>query len=113
MRVLLAGYGAWWAGHRRFIPLRQRDDFQQMDGLADRLDPNVASREDLAELPVLGLNRAGKIVDYREEYSRRHHGGAAFERAEDLLTVEGIGTATVEQLRGYLVFGEERFRPLP
>lgn len=103
--ALLAGYGIWWAGHRQFIPLRGRGDSQQMEHLADRLDPNVASREDLAALPVLGLSRAGKIVEYREEYLRGHPGAVAFAREEDLLRVEGIGVATVEALRPYLVFG--------
>lgn len=78
--------------------------------MADRLDPNVAGREDLAALPVLGLNRAGKIVAYREAYLRGHAGKPAFERAEDLLKVEGIGVATVEQLRPYLEFPEIRDR---
>jgi len=102
--VLLAGYGIWWAGHRRFIPPRGWGDSKQMDRLADRLDPNVASREELAALPVLGLSRAGKIVAYREEYLRGHAGAVAFAREEDLLRVEGVGVATVEALRPYLVF---------
>lgn len=106
--VLLAGYGAWWAAHRRFIPLRERGDLRQMDRLADRLDPNVASREELAALPVLGLSRAGRIVAYREVYLRGHPGKAAFLREEDLLRVEGIGVATLEQLRPFLVFAGEQ-----
>lgn len=102
--VLLAGYGVWWAGHRRFIPINGWGEIQREDQLADRLDPNVAGRADLAALPVLGLSRAGKIVEYREEYVRRHPERVAFEREEDLLKVEGIGVGTLEQLRPYLVF---------
>ncbi|MCC7351877.1 MAG: helix-hairpin-helix domain-containing protein [Phycisphaerales bacterium] len=110
--VLLVGYGAWWAGHRRFIPIHERGDSHGMDELADRLDVNTASREDLAALPALGLSRAGVIVEYREEFVRRHPGSKAFERAEDLLKVKGIGVAMVEQLRAYLEFPDPTTEPM-
>ena len=72
--------------------------------LADRLDPNTASASDLAALPNIGPAMARKIVEEREEFAKKHPGQRAFNRAEDLERVKGIGAATVENLRPYLGF---------
>ena len=48
--------------------------------------------------------RAADIVAYRERYVREHPGDVAFKSLEDLLKIRGIGVATIEQLRPYLIF---------
>ncbi len=69
-----------------------------------RLDPNVATREELMLLPRIGPALADAIVAYRE--SRRP--GPAFLCAEDLESVHRIGPATVAQLGPLLFFRADR-----
>ncbi|NIM52546.1 MAG: hypothetical protein GTO22_25415 [Gemmatimonadales bacterium] len=54
---------------------------------------NTATVEELAQLPGIGRVRAQAIVE-----DRRRRG--PFRRLEDLVRVRGIGSATVERLRG-------------
>ena len=49
----------------------------------------------LEALPGIGQGKAQAIVDYRTE-----HG--AFRRIEDLLSVEGIGSSTLDKIRGLI-----------
>jgi DNA uptake protein ComE-like DNA-binding protein len=72
--------------------------------LADRIDPNVADVDALSALPTLGEKRAKSIIDYREEFVRRHPGKRAFESARDLLKLKGFGAAMVANLEPYLIF---------
>jgi DNA uptake protein ComE-like DNA-binding protein len=72
--------------------------------LADRLDPNVASWQELAVLPQLGEKRAREIVAYRDQFRADRRGGAAFSKAEDLLVVKGIGVALLNTIRPHLIF---------
>ncbi len=65
-----------------------------------RLDPNVATREELMLLPRIGPT----IADYILEYRALLPPGRAFRRAEDLQNVRRIGPLTVAQLRPFLVF---------
>ena len=74
------------------------------DELADRLDPNTATWQELAVLPQIGENRAREIVAYRESFVARQPDGVAFTRAQDLMAVKGIGAAIVETLRPHLAF---------
>jgi len=67
-----------------------------------RIDPNVATRDDLMLLPGVGPAIADAILDYRREASAG--GGRAFSRAEDLAAVKRIGVKRVEQLRPWLMF---------
>jgi competence ComEA-like helix-hairpin-helix protein len=67
-----------------------------------RVDPNVASIEELSRIPHLGEKTASKIIAYRD--SHRDADGVAFHREEDLGRVGGIGKALLEQVRAYLVF---------
>ena len=62
------------------------------------IDINKASAAALDLLPGIGPVLAQRIVEYREE-----HGG--FTLPEDLLAVEGIGEATLEDLREYITIG--------
>jgi hypothetical protein len=80
----------------------------RFDELADKLDPNVATWQELAVLPQIGEKRARGLVAYREDYLARGHAPVAFMRAEDLLRVDGFGVAMVATLRPYLTFATTR-----
>ena len=59
---------------------------------AQRVDVNRAEVWLLNALPGIGQQKAQAIVDYRDR-----HG--SFQRIEDLLEVEGIGSSTLERIR--------------
>ncbi len=69
--------------------------------LETRINPNTAPAASLMRLPNIGPKRARAIVEYR-----RAVGGAgrAFEKAEDLAKIKGVGPATVEGVRQWLCF---------
>src|SRR2546430_11317175 len=71
---------------------------------ADKHAPNTADAPTLSVLPLIGDKRAADIVAFRERYTREHPGEVAFKSLEDLLKIRGIGVATIEQLRPYLIF---------
>ena len=77
---------------------------ERYDDLADRIDPNTATWEELAVLPQIGEKRAKDIVAYRESFVARKPDGVAFARPQDLMEVKGIGAATLETLRSHLAF---------
>ena len=55
----------------------------------DKININKASVEELTRLKQIGLKKAQRIVDYREE-----HG--PFQQPEDIMEVKGIGPKTFE-----------------
>ena len=63
------------------------------------LDLNQASAEDLVRLPGIGEKLAQRILDYRAA-----HG--AFQTAEELMEVRGIGEATFAELKEYITVGK-------
>ena len=73
----------------------------QSDGTPDsllpgeKIDLNAAPAADLARLPGIGDTRAAAIVAYREAQG-------AFQSADDLLSVDGIGAGTLEKIRNYV-----------
>ena len=75
--------------------------------LADKIDPNTADAPTLSVLPLIGDKRAADIVAFRERYTREHPGEVAFKSLEDLLKIRGIGAATIDQLRPYLMFPKQ------
>jgi DNA uptake protein ComE-like DNA-binding protein len=77
---------------------------QRYEELADRIDPNVASWQELAVLPQIGEKRAKEIVAYREGVLTRQPGSVPFARPQDLMNVEGIGPALVQTVRPHLMF---------
>ncbi len=62
---------------------------------ARQIDINTAGAAELERLPQVGPMLASRIVAYRSE-----HG--AFQRAEELLQVPGIGPKTYELLQAYV-----------
>ena len=65
-------------------------------GISYPLDLNSATQEELESLPGIGPSKAADIIAYRDE-----HG--PFPTVEDLANVTGIGDATVESLKDYLI----------
>ncbi|MBR5533431.1 MAG: ComEA family DNA-binding protein [Ruminiclostridium sp.] len=71
------------------------------------LDMNEATLSDLTRLPGIGQTKAQAILTWRETYG-------PFRAVEDLLSVDGIGEKTLENLRPYLAvypIPEEGGRP--
>jgi competence ComEA-like helix-hairpin-helix protein len=60
------------------------------------VDPNTAAMNELDQLPDIGLTTATKIIAEREN--------GRYEKAEDLLRVDGIGEKTLEKFKHLLVF---------
>jgi competence protein ComEA len=63
------------------------------------INVNSADTELLAELPGIGPSRANAIIEERET-------NGAFESAEGLARVNGIGPATVDRMRDQVTFEE-------
>ena len=62
------------------------------------IDINSADLDSLTALPGIGETLARRILDYRST-----HG--SFSRPEELMNVEGIGTAKLEAILDYIVTG--------
>ena len=75
------------------VPAEKPEDAGMLEG--EVLDLNTATLSDLIRLPGIGETKAQAILDWREI-----HG--PFRVVEDLLSVEGIGEKTLENLRHYL-----------
>ena len=68
--------------------------------VASRINPNTASISSLMRLPGIGPVRAGDIVEYRSSCGLKK----AFEKADDLQVIKGIGPKTVEKMEVLLCF---------
>lgn len=79
--------------------------------LATRIDPNTADWPAWAGLPLIGEKRAKEIVAFRQQWLIDHPNEAPFQKPEDLTHVKGIGKATVETLKPYLVFPPAESEP--
>lgn len=64
-----------------------------------KLDINLASREQLEELPGIGPSKAEAIITYRQNHGR-------FVTIEDIQKVPGIGPAIFEQIRDSILVSE-------
>ncbi len=60
-----------------------------------RIDLNEADRATLLQVPGVGEKMAGRIIDYREA-------NGPFQNLQQLLQVQGIGSATLERLRPWI-----------
>ena len=72
--------------------------------LDSRINPNEAMAASLVRLPGIGIGRAGAIVAYRENFSKKEGDRPAFETAADLQKVRGIGPKTVQNISRWLKF---------
>jgi competence protein ComEA len=68
-----------------------------------KLNPNTACAGELAELPSISGKKAQAIIDYRVSVNA----GKAFENADDLEKVKGIGKKTVEKIRPWIEFNTD------
>lgn len=59
------------------------------------IDINTATAEELCALPGLSKKQAQSIVDYRDE-------NGAFEAAEDIIDVKGIGKKAYQKIALYI-----------
>ena len=83
--LLAAGDSAAAEGERRSRPLAE----------GEKIDPNVASAEELDRLPGVGPATAERIV-------RERDGAGPFATIEDLTRVSGIGSRSLARLRPHL-----------
>lgn len=69
----------------------------QVSASADskKIQLNVATKDEIVELPGIGPSKADAIIQYREE-------NGLFTSVEDLLEVNGIGEKTLENLLEYV-----------
>ena len=92
--LLLVGAGLvgwrWYADHYRTRPT------DRLPHAAHRIDLNRATKADLMQVPGVGPQLAERIVARREAVG-------PFARVEDLDGVHGIGPATLDKLRPWIV----------
>jgi competence protein ComEA len=76
--------------------LQPRQQQQQQQGeQRELIDINAATAEQLQRVPGIGETLARRIIEFRAE-----HG--PFEKVDDLLNVQGIGTTTLDKMRPFL-----------
>jgi competence protein ComEA len=92
----LVGMGVYWIVQGG--PRGQLIEIDRADPLTAQflVDINKADWPELAELPEVGETLARRIVDSRDK-------SGAFRDHEDLRRVRGIGPATLERMRPYLM----------
>src|SRR5437868_6521079 len=88
--------------NRRFVADPVPVESPRAGEVMGRIDPNVASFDELICLPQMGEKRAREIMAYREGFLRDHPGGRAFARASDLMNVRGIGTGMLAAFSPHL-----------
>ena len=67
----------------------------------ERINPNTAEAGSLMRLPNIGPKRAEAIIAYRNSVGE---GEIAFETAQDMEKIRGIGPKTVEGMKSELCF---------
>ncbi|HEX9698351.1 MAG TPA: helix-hairpin-helix domain-containing protein [Acidobacteriota bacterium] len=77
-------------------PRQQQHQQQQQQGeQRELIDINTATSEQLQRVPGIGETLARRIIEFRTE-----HG--PFEKVDDLLNVQGIGTTSLDKMRPFL-----------
>ncbi len=102
---LLIGLGVLlWQQHRQPLVIISAPvgvaSWDRRLAAARQVDVNTADASELERLPGVGPALARRIVEERTARGR-------FASPEDLTRVRGIGTRTVEELRGYVSIAEE------
>jgi competence ComEA-like helix-hairpin-helix protein len=95
MSFLLAGYFVVSGG-----PASENICQVQLD---EQINPNDASAASLSRLPGIGPARGKAIVAYRESFAQEED-SPAFQDADDLRNVKGIGPKTIKNTRQLLKF---------
>ena len=72
--------------------------------LDSRINPNDAPVASLVRLPSIGISRAVAIVAWRENFAEQEGKSRAFENADDLQKVKGIGPKTAKNMSKWLKF---------
>ncbi len=92
-------------------PYRINDPLVIVNGesvtLPQRIDPNIASAQDLARIPHLGETLAGKIIQYRDARKTNAADGIVFREPADLDPIPGIGKKLIDQLKPFLKFPDD------
>ncbi len=70
-----------------------------IDGPAEALNVNRATVAELEQLPGIGPKKARSII------ASRNARGGEFHSFDEILAIDGIGEATLAQIRPYLVLG--------
>jgi hypothetical protein len=104
LTILLAFLAFQFVRNRLYISDPQPKAGARAGELESRIDPNSADWQTLAAIPGLGEKRARAIVAFRDSVHKTGAQKLAFQRPGDLIHIRGIGPATVENLRPYLVF---------
>jgi comEA protein len=74
---------------------QQQQQQQQQGEQRELIDINTATSEQLQRVPGIGETLARRIIEFRTE-----HG--PFEKVDDLLNVQGIGTTSLDKMRPFL-----------
>ena len=104
LSLLLACLAIRFALNRSCVPGPQPPEGSRAAELASRVDPNSADWQTLSAIPTLGPKRAKEIVAFRDRTRATRLAAVVFRSPTDLLQVRGIGPATMENLRPYLIF---------
>ena len=97
-----------YAFNRQYVLDPQPPQGARYSELASRIDPNTADWQTLAAIPGMGEKRAKEIVAYRQRVLASKPDSVPFLRPTDLRHIRGIGAATVENLKPYLLFPSDR-----
>lgn len=100
-----------FAMNRAYVPDPQPSQGARAGELATRMDPNSADWQMLAAIPTLGEKRAKEIVAYRDRLRAAAPNTIPFKHPTDLLHIRGIGPATIENLKPYLIFPSDSSTP--
>jgi hypothetical protein len=84
---------------RRRVPINHLPTATTGPGL---IDPNTADDEALRRLPHVGPALAQRIIAFRTAYAAEHPGEKAFETADDLRLVTGIGPKLLDGMRAFI-----------
>jgi Helix-hairpin-helix motif len=106
--ILLLIFGAYltyrYFANPQFVPESFDADGPRHAELLSQVDPNTADWQTLAAIPNLGEKRAQAIVAYREKQASKVADGIVFKSVDDLRAIRGIGPATAQNLKPYLLF---------
>ncbi len=112
LTILVIVLGIRYAFNSAFISDPQPEIPARAAELADKLDPNNCTWQELAAIPYLGEKKAQAIVVYRDRWKREHPGDLAFRGPQDLRNVKGVGPATVSNMSPYLMFPNSKSSPV-